>query len=369
MTKHLRVVLLGFICVFLSSSDILHAQSFESGDPYLMDQIMEDMEEELNDVPANIRRVAVYKINYSSLRFTNEEIEYIRSEVEFAFRQYAGMIVLSPPELEPNDKMKIVGSDSTLQILNIRGRSLADVSPELLLEITEKYGVQGLIELSVQRRNPEGLVVALRMMNPQSREIVWTKSFVSNEKTVEVDYDKGKTHVIKFGVGSRTGNNIFTPDTTITGDSTLVAGDSTLSEVIVAIGATYTYRQPLNKENSAYLGFTGGFHVLRPRDASEFEMTLIELGVTYYQAMGKKIEDIDAYRVAFYLSGNVQFPLGSQEGQMFSANPGLLLNLTENLGLAVYTQFTLSGEDITLNNKQQVTFDKLSYGIQGIIRF
>ncbi len=369
MKKRFSVVLLGLTCFFLNSSDILYAQSFESGDPYLMDQIMEDMEQELNDVPANIRRVAVYKINYSSLRFTNEEIEYIRSEIEYAFRQYAGLIVLSPPELEPNDKMKIVGSDSTLQILNIRGRSLADVSPELLLEITEKYGVQGLIELSVQRRTPEGLVVALRMMNPQSREIVWTKSFVSNEKPVVEEFDKGKTHVIKFGVGSRTGNNIFTPDSLVARDSSFVAGDSTLSDIIVDIGATYTYRQPLNKENSAYLGFTGGFHVLRPREADEFKMTLLEFGVTYYQAIGQKIEDIDAYRVAFYLNGNVQFPLGKEDGQMFSASPGLLLNLTENLGIAVYSNITLSGETITLENTQQVTFDKLSYGIQGIIRF
>ncbi len=369
MKRLFSVVLLGFIGFLTSSSGTLHAQSFESGDPYLMDQIMEDLEEQLNDVPANIRRVAVYKINYSSLRFSSEEIEYIRSEIEYAFRQYAGLIVLSPPELEPNDKMKIVGSDSTLQILNIRGRSLADVSPEMLIEISEKYGVQGLIELSVQRRTPEGLVVALRMMNPQSREIVWTKSFVSNEKPVVVEHDKGKTSVIKFGVGSRGGSNIFTPDSLAARDSSFVAGDSTLSEIVVNIGATYTYRQPLNKDNSAYLGFTGGFHVLLPREVDEFDMTLIEFGVTYYQAIGKRIEDINAYRVAFYLNGNVQFPLGKPEGQMFSANPGLLFNLTENLGLAVYSQITLSGETITLDNTQQVTFDKLSYGIQGIIRF
>lgn len=330
---------------------------------------MEDMEEQLNDVPANIRRIAVYKINYSSLRFTNEEIEYIRSEIEYAFRQYAGLTVLSPPELEPNDKMKIVGSDSTLQILNIRGRSLADVSPEMLLEITEKYGVQGLVELSVQRRSPEGLVIALRMMNPQSREIVWTKSFVSNKKPVVVEVEKGKTSLINLVVGSRVGNNIFTPDSLAARDSSFVAGDSVLSEIVVNIGATYTYRQPLNSDNSAYLGFTGGFHALLPREVDEFDMTLIEFGITYYQAVGKKIEDINAYRVAFYLNGNIQFPLGKPEGQMFSANPGLLLNLTQNLGVAVYSQITLSGETITLDNTQQVTFDKLSYGIQGIIRF
>ena len=70
-----------------------------------------------------------------------------------------GLLLLSPPELEPNDKLKIVGNDSTLQILNMQGRSLADVSPEMLEEIAYKYGVQGLVELSLQRRQPEGLVI------------------------------------------------------------------------------------------------------------------------------------------------------------------------------------------------------------------
>ena len=47
----------------------------------------------------------------------------------------------------------------------MQGRSLADVSPEMLEEISHKYGVQGFIELSLQRREPEGLVIGIRVMN------------------------------------------------------------------------------------------------------------------------------------------------------------------------------------------------------------
>lgn len=366
-----RVFFLGlfFLTGFFGNPFELAAQSHQDGDPYMMDQIMNQMSEELNNIPFNIRRVAVYKINYSSFRFTNEEVEYIRAEIEHALRQYAGLTVLSPPELEPNDKMKIIGSDSTLQILNVRGRSLADVSPEFLNEITGKYGVQGLVELSIQRRFPEGLVIALRMMNPNSREVVWTKSFVSNKYKVEEKIDKGKTSVIKFGAGSRTGENIFYPDTLFRADSTFAFGDSVVNDIVIDLHASYTYRQPLNSDNSAYIGFTGGIHLLRARAADEFTMTFLEFGTTYYQAISSINEDLNLYRVMFYLNGNIQFPLGSQKGEIFSASPGLLFNLSDNIGLSIYSNFILSGETITLKNNQQVTFNKLGYGIQGIIRF
>lgn len=367
MKKVFYVAVFLLIGVVLTQQQV-QAQSHQDGDPYLMEKILVQMNDEMNDIPVNIRRIAVYKINYNSLRFTNEEIEFVRGEVEYAFRQYAGLTVLSPPELEPNDKMKIVGSDSTLQILNVRGRSLADVSPEFLNEMTDKYGVQGLVELGVQRRSPEGLVVSLRMMNPDSREVVWTKSFISNPFVIKRE-DFGKRMVINFGAGSRTGENIFYPDTTITQDSSIVIGDSTLSEVIIDLHATFTYRQPLNSDNSSYIGFTAGLHVLRASKADEFSMTLLEFGTTYYQAISSRNIDTNLYRAMFFLNGNIQLPFGSQSGQIFSASPGLMFNLSENIGLSLYSNFILSGETITLKNNQQVTFNKLSYGVQGVIRF
>ena len=349
--------------------ELLEAQSYENSDPYLMDQIINQMSEQLNDVPVNIKRVAVYKINYSAFRFTNEEIEYIRGEVEYAFRSFASLTVLSPPELEPNDKMRIIGSDSTLNILNIRGRSLADVSPELLNSISTKYSVHGLIELGVQRREPEGIVLSIRIMNPSSREIIWTKSFISNIFEVKEEVYKGKTFVVNFGAGRKTTDRIFTPDSMFTADGSLVLGNSNINEIVVDLHATATFRQPLHLDNSAYVGFTGGVHALRARDADEFSMTLLEFGITYYQAITPKNLNINDYTVMFFLNGNIQFPLGDQKGEMFSVAPGLMLNLSENIGLALYGNVILSGETITLENNQQITYNKVGYGIQGIVRF
>lgn len=361
--KKLVFSILCIICAIVSSQSELKAQDYESGDPYMMGQIMEQMSTELNDVPFNIRRVSVYKINYSSFRFTSEEIEYIRAEIESAFREYAGLTVLSPPELEPNDKMKIIGSDSTLQILNVRGRSLADISPEYLTEITVKYGIHALIELSVQRRNTEGIVIALRMMNPNSREVVWTRSFISNRVIIEEKADKGRTSVISIGVGNRTIDKIFHPDTTV------ILNDTTFKKNVIDLHATFSYRQPLNIDNSAFIGFTGGFHLLNSRESNSYNMQLIELGITYFQAVSPLNTDLNLYRIMFYLNGNIQFPFGSQSGEMFTATPGLMLNLSENIGISFYSSILLSGETIKKSNNEEVTFNKVGYGVHGVIRF
>ena len=121
------LLVLTFGGLFYTVSVSAQIYTHEQGDPYMIEKIQEQLHPNLVDFPVNVRRIAIYKINYSALRFTNEEVEYLRAEIEYSMRQYAGLTVLSPPELEPNDKLKIVGNDSTLQILNMQGRSLADV--------------------------------------------------------------------------------------------------------------------------------------------------------------------------------------------------------------------------------------------------
>jgi hypothetical protein len=339
------------------------AQSYENGVAYQMEQIYAQMADEMSDLPAGVRRIAVYKMNYSAMRFTVQEIDYIRGQVESAFREYAGLTVLSPPELEPNDKMKIMGSDSTLKILNIQGRSLADVSPEFLTEITEKYGVQGLAELSIQRRNPEGLILSIRMMNPNSREITWTKSFVSVPFVVEEEFDAGQPLVLNFGVGSRQGASVLRADTSFANQ------DTTLNDILVDYSATVTYRQPLSDDNSAYVGFTGGFNLLRARSYNDFNVTFIQLGATYYQAITQKNEMINDYRMMFFTKANIQFPINSTKGEFFNIQPGLLLNLSRNFGLSFYTNFIISGETLTIENGDKLTYNKIGYGLHAVIRF
>ncbi|MCR9131251.1 MAG: hypothetical protein NXI08_01695 [bacterium] len=359
-----RIALLGFLILIVGRVENSQAQTHEEGVPYQMELITNQMVDQLNDIPANIRRVAVYKMNYNAMRFTMQEVEFIRGEIESSLRTYAGLTVLSPPELEPNDKMKIFGSDSTLQILNIQGRSLADVSPDFLSEITTKYGVNGLIEVGLQRRNPDGLILSIRMMNPSSREIVWSKSFIANPFEVIEKVDKGNTFILSFGAGSMQTDSKFRADTSFANQ------DTSISNPVLNYGANFTYRQPLNKENSAYLGFTGGIDILRSTRDEDFNLMLLQLGVTYYQALTtEKNEDIDDYRMMVFLNTNVKFPISSTKGELFTAKPGIMFNMSKNLGLSFYTSLILSGEELTLSNNDRITYNKVGYGVHAVVRF
>lgn len=382
---YIVILLLGV----LIDSQHINAQMFthQQGDPFMVEKIQEQLNPSLTDFPASVRRIAIYKINYSALRFTNEEVEYIRAEVEYSMRQYAGLTVISPPELEPNDKLKIVGNDSTLQILNMQGRSLADVSPEMLEEISYKYGVQGLIELSLQRREPEGLVIGIRVMNPQSREIVWSNSFISNPPVVLPTLNQGNQKLVTFGITTRSSDSWYrnqyatttiSNDTTSAGagtDSTANAfshqADTLLRQALTDFSITFTYRQPLDLENSSYIGFSAAYHIIRSqnRDLTLFDISLFDIGLIYYQALSEKVPDIDEYRVVFYSKLSTQFPLGNQKGEMFMLEPGLQFNLSKNIGLSVFGNLMLAGETIKLANKDRLTYKQTGFGFHAVIRF
>jgi len=359
----MRSVFILSVFVLLVVNGKLQAQNYESGVPYQMEKITDQMVDQLNDVPANVRRIAVYKLNYNAMRFSVQEVEFIRGEIEASFREFSGLTVLSPPELEPNDKMKIIGNDSTLQILNIQGRSLADVSPELLTQIASNYGVQGLLEVSMQKRSPDGLILSLRMINPQSREIVWTKSFISNPFVVHQEFEKGNTKVLNFGAGSLQGETITRADTSF------ATPDTAINSLVVAYSASFTYRQPINTDNSAYIGFTAGLNILRSSTNSNFDLTMMELGATYFQAITEKNEDINDYRVMLFFNGNIKFPLNNTKGEFYTMKPGLMFNLSKNLGLILYSDLIISGETLTLENNDKITYSKVGYGVQAVVRF
>lgn len=338
------------------------AQDYENGVPYQMEQIYKQMSYQINDIPSSIKRLAVYKLNYNPMRFTVQEMEYIRGEIEAAIREYTGITVVSPPELEPNDKMKIIGNDSTLQILNISGRSLADTSPELLKQIASKYGVNGLLEVNMQKRNPDGLILSLRLINPRSREIIWTKSFISNPIKVELEVDEGFTKVVTFGSGTMESESITSADTS----SSQV---TSIKKPVIVYTASFTYRQSISADNSAYIGFTSGLNIIRSSNNDSFDLSMLELGATYYQSITDKNFDINDYKVMLFFNGKVSFPINKIKGEFYTFKPGIMLNMSKNLGLILYTDLIFSGETLTLENNDKITFGKVGYGLQAVVRF
>ena len=172
------------------------------------------------------------------------------------------------------------------------------------------------------------------------------------------EIDLGQRFVITIGAGGNQGESIVSSDTTLSG----------LNAVVASFNGSFTFRQSLNPDNSSYLGFTGGVNVLKSTKQPSFDLTLVELGVTYYQSISQKNESINDYRMMFFTNANVQFTSGAS-GQIFSVKPGLMLNLTQNLGLSFYSSMIISGETLTLDNNDEITYNKLGYGLHAVIRF
>ena len=134
--------------------------------------------------------------------------------------------------------------------------------------------------------------------------------------------------------------------------------DTLLRQALTDFSLTFSYRQPLDLENSSYIGFTAGYHIIRSRnrDITLFDISLFDLGLVYYQALSEKNPDIDEYRVVFYSKLNMQFPLGNKDGEMFMLEPGVQFNLSKNIGLSVFGNLMLAGESIKLPNKDRITY-------------
>ena len=78
-----KVVLFGFLLLALGSVGNIQAQTHEEGVPYQMELITNQMADQLNDIPANIRRVAVYKMNYNAIYCTGSRIHPWRNRIFF----------------------------------------------------------------------------------------------------------------------------------------------------------------------------------------------------------------------------------------------------------------------------------------------
>ncbi len=322
--------------------------------------IVQQMESQVDDFPVSVQRLAVYKINYDPSRFTSETVTYIKSRIEAALKELTTVDIISPAELTPTDKLRIVGSDSTLRIMNIKGRSMPDMSPELLESISAKYSVSGLAELTLERHGSQILFVSIRIMNPASRQIVWSKSFQSS-RVKDEEQDPGKRTVFQFGIGALK-NDSFTQ---AGGTSEQINTPSLLYSI------NYIYRQPLSSDNSNYFGFSTGLNFTRSLDSPSFNTYFWQFGLNFDQAISQKVDDIDGYRFMLGVDAGLWIPLGKRQGELLMLQPSLMFNLTRNIGFEVYSTAFLSESYIRNRNAPRniYTFSKFGYGAKAYVHF
>tara|TARA_R100000908_G_scaffold65235_1_gene53184 strand:- start:197873 stop:198943 length:1071 start_codon:yes stop_codon:yes gene_type:complete len=355
------LMVIGFLQPGQAQKELREAE--RRAETYMMSRISDQLSTELSDLPINIRRMAIYKINYNSNRFSNESIAFIKGEIETVFKEHSPVSVISPPELDPTDKLKIVGTDSTLKLMNIKGRSLADMSPELLESVANKYLLSGLAELTLQRHFTEGLVVQIRIMSPQSREIVWTRSIVAYPVGIQEKDNTGKNVVIRFGTTVMS-NEFYTNPIASNIENSVETSS-------LNYNFNFGYRQSFNEENSGYLGFYTGFNIIRSNASEEFEADFWELGISFDQAISMKNEQINDYRVMLGVDSSVWLAMGDNKGNLITFNPSLILNMTKNIGFELYGQYFLGDRAFTSDDvsSNTYTYGQFGYGVKAYVQF
>ncbi len=355
-TKVIPVLRLILISLFFS---LIGRNTVAQSDALLVEKAIAKLQDMTSDIPTDVRRVSVYRLNYNESLLSEETIEYIVSRIEQTLKEYSALTIISPPELKPSNELKIFGRDSTIQISNTKGRSLAESSSTLLLETTQKYAIHALIEVSVQKKAIEGFIINIRMKRPESLEIIWVKTLISNQVFPKEEIDKGKLIFLNVGVE------------TVTGESFIVDSTTTESEQqILNFNASLTFRQPIDDSNSSYFGIRGGFNIYKGTQDSLYNATLLSLGATFQYGLGEKNELINGNRLLLTLDADIRFALTKYEGSIFTISPGVQFNFTESISAGLYARNIISGDELRQKDaNQSITFNRLSYGLQCVFRF
>lgn len=331
---------------------------------FFMQYISEELANSLTEIPLSVRRIAIYRVSYDEKLFDRNDVSYIKDEVERVIKKNSPITILSPLEFEPNNAVKITITDSSLKMSNIQGRSFVDSSMDEIFTAADKYNIQGLMELSLQRKEIEGIILTIRLISARSQELLWSKAFRSNVVKIDTRIDSSRKASIKVGVNSVYGQFV--------NGARLPAQGSTSAQVY-DVGFTYQYVEPLDEDYRSLFGFFAGGHLYRVGN-SEFETyqgSFVEAGLMFKRALSKKNNYVDGNRIelASYVSAMV--PLSKKKGIMITVAPaGLHFNLTRTFGFYAEPRYILSGEMVYFNNNtENLQYERFSYGIGTIIRF
>ena len=330
-----------------------------------LQDLFDQLEENLNDIPLTLRRAAVFRIERDEELFTASDANYIRNQVEGILKANSSLTLLSPLELQPTDAVKIIASDTTLQISSQKGRSFADLNLDKLLETAREYNVQGLVEISVFRRSVLGLVLTVRIISAESLELLWSKTVESYPPPAKPEpEDSSRTSMLSVGLFSYTG--AFLEDGVKRQD---------IDQSVTMLHTTLHgyFMQPMQSTYDSYFGlFAGGNFSTTISDSIQArDLVMLDVGMLYRVA----ITPYNSFRGANPLwitsSLMVSVPLIGEKGYLFTLSPvNLLVHFTRNFSLAIEPRLIVGENDITYGKSTDVIlFDRFNYGFKFIYTF
>lgn len=329
-----------------------------------LQKLLEKLEIEVEEIPHNVQRIATQRLEYDSTRITDKGFQLIKYEIERVIREEAQARLLSLEEFEPQKILRVSGTDSTLSLRNTSHSGDESENSIRLLELSQKYAIDAFMQGYIQYENDLGYVVNLELINPSSREVIWSKSLVSETLEPEEEPNTGKLVLINAG-----GSFLPTSDYTINGSS--YGGDILLLDY----SFRFALRQPINSKSSGYIGVQGGYHYYNIMSRGEeldtydpYNLSVVEVGALFYKTLGPKSEMENEYWIDLFVGPNLLIP--SENQNLFSLTQGVNLNLSENLGVTLDLQYLFSSSPALENEEEtkNIQLNTIGYGLKILFR-
>lgn len=329
-----------------------------------LQQVVDKLESEVETIPHNIQRVATQRMTYDSTRITPEGYRLIRHEVESAFKENGRVKLLKLEEFSRKKVLHISGTDSTLTLRNTIRTADERENSIRLLELSQKYGVDAFMKGDIQYRGDVGYVVLLELISPQSREVMWSTSLVSKDMNPPEPAYKGKRTIISAGAS-------MMPTSQYNINGSPYSGEILLLDYTARVA----FRQPINSNNSGYIGIRGGYHyysVLPKGDEGQtfepYNSQLFEVGAIFYKTLAEKSEIENEYWLEIYVGPNLL--MHSNSKNQFGLAQGININISKNLGLGLDAQY-LFGQSPELENEDEtrnIQLNTIGYGLKVLLR-
>lgn len=354
------------LCVALLCANVSYGQSSSANfEQYTqLQKLLEKLETEAEEIPFNVQRIATQRLHYDSTRITEKGYQLIKYEIERVIREEGQAQMLSLEEFEPKKVLRVTGTDSTLSLRNTSHSGTESENSIRLLELSQKYSVDAFMQGYIQYENDLGYVVSLELISPSSREVIWSKSLVSETSETEEEYYKGKLTLLTIG-----SSVLPTNDYAISGIS--------YSEDILLLDYSFNLalRQPINRNASGYIGVQAGYHYYNLMSLEEkldtyepFSTSVFEFGTQFFKTLGPKSEMENEYWLELFLGPNLLMPSNSQN--LFSLTQGVNVNLSENLGVTLDFRYLFSSSPALEDEDEikNIQLNTIGYGLKILLR-
>lgn len=337
-----------------------HAQvGKEARIEHLINAVLNDIPNNLYDLPAGVQRVVLYEIesNIPKVYLRSEDLEL---QLTTKLTQM-GIKVVFLPEFASKINLKIRSTDSTIVIDNRKPVSRLKSNPYEFNRVCLENNIQGLFRCFLHYDSVNGPKLSMSILHPSSKNLLWMKQIDLSKESIVKQTDFS----VNFGLGFQNINEIRAA-----GEDTALAQN--LMAVPYFVGVNYL--QYLNTARSQQLGIGARLRIVNQTPISYSDTSLGNLssafipsvGITYKAHFLKKKTVIPSYWMGFQLGLNY-----FNYNQSFIGLEQLVsFHVSNRMQLGLRLEQTLSEFDSYANDSQyEVKLDNINYALQISIHF